>query len=93
MSKRRARRAGTRLRPILMTTATTVLALIPLALGWGAGADLQAALARVVVGGLAASSLVTLFLIPALYVQAAGWTAAVQRALGRRIDAPQPSES
>lgn len=83
----------TRLRPILMTTATTVLALIPLALGWGAGAGLQAALARVVVGGLAASSLVTLFLIPALYVQAAAWTAAVQRVLGRGIEAPQPSAS
>src|SRR5690606_1421522 len=43
-----------RLRPILMTTSTTVLGLMPLALGIGTGAELQAALARVVIGGLAA---------------------------------------
>jgi HAE1 family hydrophobic/amphiphilic exporter-1 len=60
----------TRLRPILMTTSTTVLGLMPLALGWGEGADLQAALARVVIGGLTASTFVTLFLIPCLYVTA-----------------------
>jgi len=60
----------TRLRPILMTTSTTVLGLLPLALGLGEGAGLQAALARVVVGGLLASTVVTLFLIPALYITA-----------------------
>lgn len=57
-----------RLRPILMTTLTTVLGLVPLALGLGAGAEIQAALARVVIGGLIASTLVTLVLIPAAYV-------------------------
>jgi len=57
-----------RLRPILMTTLTTVLGLVPLALGIGAGAEIQAALARVVIGGLLASTLVTLVLIPAAYV-------------------------
>jgi len=57
-----------RLRPILMTTLTTVLGLAPLALGLGAGAEIQAALARVVIGGLLASTLVTLVLIPAAYV-------------------------
>jgi HAE1 family hydrophobic/amphiphilic exporter-1 len=60
----------TRLRPILMTTATTVLGLLPLALGWGEGAGLQSALARVVIGGLVASMIVTLFLVPAAYVSA-----------------------
>ena len=57
-----------RLRPILMTTLTTVLALLPLALGVGEGADAQAPLARTVVGGLTASTLITLVLIPAVFV-------------------------
>jgi len=56
-----------RLRPILMTTLTTVLALVPLAFGVGEGADAQAPLARTVVGGLTASTLITLVLIPAVY--------------------------
>lgn len=59
-----------RLRPILMTTLTTVLGLIPLALGIGAGAEMQASLARVVVGGLMASTLITLVFIPVFYVTA-----------------------
>ena len=63
--------ARLRLRPILMTTATTVLGLMPLALGLGVGGEIQGALARVVVGGLLASTLVTLVLIPAAYVTAA----------------------
>ena len=56
-----------RLRPILMTTATTILGLLPLAFGIGEGADAQAPLARAVVGGLTASTLITLVLIPAIY--------------------------
>jgi len=57
-----------RLRPILMTTSTTVLGLLPLAIGVGTGAEMQAALARVVIGGLLASSLITLVLIPVVYL-------------------------
>lgn len=56
-----------RLRPILMTTATTVLALLPVAIGGGTGGENQVPLARVVVGGLLASTLVTLALVPVLY--------------------------
>lgn len=56
-----------RLRPVLMTTLTTILALLPLALGIGEGADAQAPLARAVLGGLAASTLLTLALVPAVY--------------------------
>nr|NIR60379.1 efflux RND transporter permease subunit [Gammaproteobacteria bacterium] len=56
-----------RLRPVLMTTFTTILALLPLALGIGEGADAQAPLARVVLGGLTASTLITLVLVPAAY--------------------------
>ncbi len=61
-----------RLRPILMTTTTTVLGLAPLALGLGVGGEIQASLARVVVGGLLASTLVTLVLIPAVYASVVG---------------------
>jgi HAE1 family hydrophobic/amphiphilic exporter-1 len=82
----------TRLRPILMTTATTVLGLLPLALGWGQGAGLQAALARVVIGGLAASTIVTLFLIPALYVSATAWVEQGREALARRFGRAPVSE-
>ncbi|KAF0095988.1 MAG: hydrophobic/amphiphilic exporter-1 (mainly G- bacteria) HAE1 family [Puniceicoccaceae bacterium 5H] len=62
------REAGRRrLRPILMTSLTTVLGLLPLALGIGEGADAQAPLGRAVVGGLFGSTLITLFLVPAIY--------------------------
>lgn len=56
-----------RLRPILMTSMTTMLGLLPLAIGLGEGAESQAPLARAVIGGLAASTLVTLVLIPVVY--------------------------
>ena len=56
-----------RLRPILMTSAATILGLVPMASGLGEGGELQAPLARVVIGGLVASTLVTLVLIPAVY--------------------------
>jgi HAE1 family hydrophobic/amphiphilic exporter-1 len=62
-----------RLRPILMTTSTTVLGLLPLSFGIGTGAELQAALARVVIGGLAASTLITLVLIPVVYLSTANF--------------------
>lgn len=62
-------RAGhVRLRPILMTTMTTILALIPMAVGWGEGAELRAPLAITVAGGLLAGTLLTLVVIPATYM-------------------------
>lgn len=56
-----------RLRPILMTTLTTVLGLVPMALGFGEGAEVQAPMARVVIGGLMTSTLITLLFIPTIY--------------------------
>lgn len=56
-----------RLRPVLMTTATTVLGLTPMALGIGEGSELQQPMARVVIGGLLSSTLITLVLIPVIY--------------------------
>jgi multidrug efflux pump subunit AcrB len=59
--------ARIRLRPILMTTFCTLFGLLPLALGLGAGAELQKPLALAVIGGLVLSTPVTLLLVPGLY--------------------------
>jgi len=60
--------AGTvRLRPILMTTATTVLGLTPMALGFGDGAELRTPMAVAVIGGLVVSTALTLLVIPCIY--------------------------
>jgi HAE1 family hydrophobic/amphiphilic exporter-1 len=56
-----------RLRPILMTTLTTILGLLPLALGFGEGAEIRAPMAITVIGGLTVSTLLTLVVIPVLY--------------------------
>ena len=56
-----------RLRPILMTSLCTALGLVPMALGIGEGAELQAPLARVVIGGLMTSTVITLVFVPAMY--------------------------
>ena len=56
-----------RLRPILMTTVTTVLGLVPMALGIGEGGETQTPLARTVIGGLMFSSILTLFIIPVIF--------------------------
>jgi multidrug efflux pump len=57
-----------RLRPILMTTAATILGAVPLALAAGAGAEARAAIGWVVVGGMSVGTLMTLFVVPAFYV-------------------------
>jgi hydrophobe/amphiphile efflux-1 (HAE1) family protein len=58
----------TRLRPILMTSLTTLVGLVPMALGIGTGSEANAPLARAVIGGLAVSTALTLLLIPTLYL-------------------------
>jgi HAE1 family hydrophobic/amphiphilic exporter-1 len=60
--------ARIRFRPVLMTALTTILAMLPLALGIGAGAETWAPMARSVVGGLVAGTFSTLLVIPVLYV-------------------------
>ena len=60
--------ARTRLRPILMTTLCTLFGLLPLALGLGAGSELQRPLALAVIGGLALSTPITLYMVPSLLV-------------------------
>ena len=81
--------AGTRrLRPILMTTVTTVLGLTPMALGLGEGGELQAPMARVVIGGLTTSTLITLVFIPVVYFTLEGWS---EKARARK-DAPAAAD-
>ena len=57
-----------RLRPILMTSLATLLGMIPMALGLEAGSEQYAPLARAIIGGLALSVVVTVFLVPAVYL-------------------------
>ena len=65
--------ARTRLRPILMTSLATVVGLLPMAIGLGTGGETNAPLARAVVGGLSVSTLLTVFLIPTLYLMLEEW--------------------
>ena len=65
--------AKSRLRPILMTTLTTVLGMIPMAIGQGEGAEMWRSLGMVVAWGLSISTLVTLVIIPTVYASMASW--------------------
>jgi HAE1 family hydrophobic/amphiphilic exporter-1 len=74
-----------RLRPVLMTSLTVILALLPAALGVGAGADVNAPLAVAVIGGMISSTLLTLVVVPSVY-------SLVEKALaGRGSPASHPS--
>jgi HAE1 family hydrophobic/amphiphilic exporter-1 len=87
--------ARRRLRPILMTTLTTILGLFPLSLGLGEGGETQASLARVVIGGLASATLVTLVLIPVMYTLLEGLRVRLRRrreATGTADPAPQAGD-
>jgi hydrophobic/amphiphilic exporter-1 (mainly G- bacteria), HAE1 family len=80
-----------RLRPILMTTLTTVLAMIPMALGFGDGGEVQAPMARVVIGGLVVSTLITLLLIPTLYTTVEERVAAREEHVEETATGPAPA--
>jgi len=73
-----------RLRPILMTALTTILGLVPLALGLGEGGETQAPMARVVIGGLVSSTMITLVFVPVVY------SLFERRAPGATSDGPVP---
>ena len=76
--------ALTRLRPVLMTALVASLGFVPMAIATGAGAEVQRPLATVVIGGIISSTLLTLLVLPALYVL-------FRRENGERQETPQPS--
>ncbi|PCJ48655.1 MAG: acriflavin resistance protein [Gammaproteobacteria bacterium] len=84
-----------RLRPILMTTCTTVLALLPMAIGYGEGAELRAPLAVVVSFGLIVSTILTLLIIPSVYylMPSTVETDAEQLARERQLEIAEGAES
>jgi HAE1 family hydrophobic/amphiphilic exporter-1 len=80
--------AGARLRPILMTSATTVLALLPLALGTGEAARLRSPLAITVIGGMVTSTIGSLLVIPCVYLVLDRLRPRRRRAAGDAAGAP-----
>jgi cobalt-zinc-cadmium resistance protein CzcA len=83
MDRVKAAREGAlvRLRPVAMTALVASLGFVPMALGHGAGAEVQKPLATVVIGGLISATLLTLFVLPTLYARFGGWKA--QREIGK----------
>ena len=75
MERARAAREGAllRLRPVAMTALVASLGFVPMALGHGAGAEVQKPLATVVIGGLISATLLTLFVLPTLYARFGAW--------------------
>jgi len=65
--------ARTRVRPILMTSCAMIAGMLPLALGMGEGGDQTAPLGRAVIGGLAAATITTLLILPAIFAMVMGW--------------------
>ncbi len=75
----------TRLRPILMTTLTTVLGMLPLAFGFGEGSEMRTPMSTVVIGGLLVSTIFTLVFVPVMYTLMDDFSAFVRHKLGLKI--------
>jgi HAE1 family hydrophobic/amphiphilic exporter-1 len=82
----------TRVRPILMTAVATILALLPLALGFSKGSVIAAELGTVVIGGLFSSTVLTLVVIPVIYMIVDGGKTAASRRFGGSLDEGTPPE-
>ncbi|HEY9227741.1 MAG TPA: efflux RND transporter permease subunit, partial [Gemmatimonadaceae bacterium] len=84
----------TRLRPILMTTLALIAGMIPVALGLGEGADFRAPLGRAVIGGVIASTVLTLLVIPTVYEIFDEWREWLfSKFRGRRVPAPHDARA
>ena len=90
-----------RFRPIMMTTMAALIGTLPIAMGWGAGAELRQPLGLAVVGGLAVSQLLTLYITPAIYLAFEGLSDRIRRRretkkiaakISRGDTAPAPGE-
>ncbi len=83
--------AAARLRPILMTSIATVFGALPLAVGSGAGAEGRKAIATVIIGGIILSTVLTLFIIPSLYLMLARFTRPIN-AIAQRLSAMETAQ-
>jgi len=93
MDRARAAHDGAlaRLRPVAMTALVASLGFVPMALGHGAGAEVQKPLATVVIGGLISATLLTLFVLPTLYARFGGWTARLEDSDAPMVRTPTSS--
>jgi HAE1 family hydrophobic/amphiphilic exporter-1 len=82
-----------RLRPIMMTTSTTVLGLIPMAIGFGEGAEIRAPMAITVIGGLTAATILTLVFVPLIYITLEGLLARIFALFGKPAPSPATEET
>ena len=82
-----------RLRPVLMTTLTTILGMVPMAIGGGQGSETWQPMGISVIGGLTVSTLLTLVLVPVLYCMFAGTGVKRQRRKMRQIQAIEDLEN
>jgi HAE1 family hydrophobic/amphiphilic exporter-1 len=82
-----------RLRPILMTTLALIAGMVPVALGYGEGADFRAPLGRAVIGGVIASTILTLVVIPTVYEIVEDWREGLVSRFRRSLHVPAPAVS
>lgn len=84
--------AVSRFRPILMTSLSTILGAVPIALALGAGSASRVSMGTAIIGGLAFSTLLTLYVVPAMYVYISGLTRTVSNVADLQETTGNPTE-